>query len=88
VSVSLAGLIGNAHTPETPDDFRNGIPALLRKFVPADVASYNEMDEHPLNSWWTSDPAMQVSPEQEGTFAELSGENPVLAYARRTRDAT
>jgi hypothetical protein len=41
VSVSLAELVGNAHAFEDLDDFRNGIPALLREFVPADVVSYN-----------------------------------------------
>ncbi len=86
MSAPLAELIGNAHAFETLEDFRNGIPVLLREFVPADVASYNEMDEDPLGSWWTSDPFLPVTPEQEQTFAELSGENPVLAYVRRTRD--
>jgi DNA-binding CsgD family transcriptional regulator len=86
VSVSLAELIGNAHAFEDLDDFRDGIPVLLREFVPADVASYNEMDEDPLGSWWTSDPEVQISPEQAGVFKELAEENPVLAYVRRTRD--
>jgi DNA-binding CsgD family transcriptional regulator/PAS domain-containing protein len=86
VSVSLAELIGNAHAFEDLDDFRDGIPVLLREFVPADVASYNEMDEDPLGSWWTTDPLLQVSPEMATTFKELAGENPVLAYMRRTRD--
>jgi hypothetical protein len=86
VSVPLAELIGNAHAFETLDDFRNGIPVLLREFVPADVASYNEMDEDPHGSWWTTDPFLPVTPELEQTFAELSGENPVLDYVRRTRD--
>jgi len=86
VSVSLAELIGNAHAFEDLDDFRNGIPVLLREFVPADVASYNEMDEDPLGSWWTSDPEVQVTPEQAAVFKELAEENPVLAYVRRTRD--
>jgi hypothetical protein len=86
VSVSLAELIGNAHAFEDLDDFRAGIPVLLREFVPADVASYNEMDDNPVGSWWTSDPVLQVSAEQAATFKELAGENPVLAYMRRTRD--
>jgi DNA-binding CsgD family transcriptional regulator len=86
MSVSLAELIGNAHAFEDLDDFRNGIPVLRREFVPADVASYNEMDEDPLGSWWTSDPEVQISPELADVFKELAGENPVLAYVRRTRD--
>jgi DNA-binding CsgD family transcriptional regulator/PAS domain-containing protein len=86
VSVPLAELIGNAHAFESLDDFRTGIPVLLREFVPADVASYNEMDDAPFGSWWTTDPAMEVTPELERAFQELSGENPVLDYVRRTRD--
>lgn len=86
MSVRLAELIGNAHAFETLEDFRNGIPVLLREFVPADVASYNEMDEDPGATWWTTDPVLEVSPELAQTFAELSGENPVLAHVRRTRD--
>ena len=86
VSVSLAELIGNAHAFEDLDDFRNGIPVLLREFVPADVASYNEMDDDPVGSWWTTDPLLEVGPELATVFKELAGENPVLAYMRRTRD--
>jgi DNA-binding CsgD family transcriptional regulator len=82
----LAELIGNAHAFESLDEFRHGIPSLLREFVPADVASYNEMDQDPGGSWWTSDPIVPVTPELEQTFAELAGENPVLAYVRRTLD--
>ncbi len=82
----LADLIGNAHAFETLDEFRGGIPALLRAFVPADSASYNEMDDEPLGSWWTVDPQIEVSPDQVRRFVELAGENPVLDYMRRTRD--
>ncbi len=86
VSNPLAELIGEAHAFEDLDEFRHGIPVLLRRFVAADVASYNEMDQNPDGSWWTSDPFLPVTPEQEQRFAELSGENPVLAYVRRTLD--
>lgn len=86
MSVPLAELIGNAHAFENLDDFREGIPVLLREFVPADVASYNEMDEDPDGSWWTTDPVLQVSPELASVFKELAGENPVLSSMRRTRD--
>ena len=86
MSVSLAELIGNSHAFEDLEGFRQGIPALLREFVPADVASYNEMDDDPNGTWWTTDPHLPVSPEQIDRFTELAGENPVLAYMRRTRD--
>lgn len=86
VSVPLAELIGNAHAFENLDDFRRGIPALLREFVPADVAAYNEMDADPNGTWWTNDPHLPVTPEQVQRFTELADENPVLAYTRRTRD--
>jgi DNA-binding CsgD family transcriptional regulator len=86
VSVSLAELIGNAHAFEDLDDFRHGIPVLLREFVPADRASYNEMDDDPSATWWTIDPELVVSEELATAFKELAGENPVLAYMRRTRD--
>jgi DNA-binding CsgD family transcriptional regulator len=86
VSVSLAELIGNAHAFESLDDFRNGIPVLLREFVPAERASYNEMDEDPLSTWWSADPEMEISAELATAFRELAEENPLLAYMRRTRD--
>jgi DNA-binding CsgD family transcriptional regulator len=86
VPAPLAELIGEAHAFEDLDSFRRGIPALLRSFVSADRASYNEMDDDPGGSWWTVDPAIDVTPELERTFAELAGENPVLDYVRRTRD--
>ena len=86
MSSALAELIGEAHAFEDLERFREGIPALLRRFVPADRASYNEMDDDPLGSWWTVDPELRVSPELEQTFADLAGENPVLDHMRRTRD--
>ena len=82
----LADLIGNAHAFENLEEFRDGIPSLLRGFVPADSASYNEMDDNPTGSWWTVDPQIEVTPAQERRFAELAGENPVLDHMRRTRD--
>ena len=86
MSLPLAELIGNAHAFEDLEGFRQGIPALLREFVPADVSAYNEMDADPNGTWWTTDPHLQVSPELIERFVELAGENPVLAYVRRTRD--
>ncbi|MBS1678516.1 MAG: hypothetical protein JST08_14160 [Actinobacteria bacterium] len=86
MSVPLAELIGNAHAFEDLEDFRQGIPALLREFVPADVAAYNEMDEDPSSTWWTSDPEVRATPEQLANFIELAEENPILAYTRRTLD--
>jgi DNA-binding CsgD family transcriptional regulator len=86
VANRLAELIGNAHAFGDLDEFRHGIPVLLRAFVPADFASYNEMDQDPDGSWWTSDPHVPVTPDLEERFAELADENPVLDYTRRTRD--
>jgi DNA-binding CsgD family transcriptional regulator len=86
VSVPLAELVGNAHAFESLEDFRQGIPSLLREFVPADVAAYNEMDDDPSLSWWTNDPELQVTADQIARFTELAGENPILAYMRKTRD--
>ncbi len=86
MSSALAELIGEAHAFEDLDRFREGIPNLLRRFVPADRASYNEMDDDPMGSWWTVDPELRIGPELEQTFAELAGENPVLNHMRRTRD--
>lgn len=86
VSVSLAELIGNAHAFEDLDDFRNGIPVLLREFVPSDRVSYNEMDEDPGSTWWAADPVLQITPELATAFRELAEENPLLSYMRRTRD--
>lgn len=87
MSSALAELIGEAHAFEDLEAFRQGIPGLLRHFVPADRASYNEMDDDPRGSWWTADPAVtEAGPELEETFARLAGENPLLAYMRRTRD--
>ena len=86
MSARLAELIGNAHAFEDLDEFRHGIPVLLREFVPADYSAYNEMDDDPNSSWWTNDPQVPVTPAQERRFAELAGENPILAHMRRTRD--
>jgi DNA-binding CsgD family transcriptional regulator len=87
VSSTLADLIGEAHAFENLEAFRSGLPILLREFVPSDWASYNEMDDDPLGSWWTSDPPADTIPaDLQQRFAELAGENPVLAYVRRTLD--
>src|SRR3954451_22388807 len=84
----LLDLVGVAHEFDDLDAFREGVPALLRAAVPADVGSYNEFDDDPTRPWWTSDPILHISDELGARFAELSAENPVLDHHARTRDGT
>jgi DNA-binding CsgD family transcriptional regulator len=84
----LLDLIGEAHTFDDLDDFREGIPRLLRTAVPADVGSYIEFDDDPSRVWWTSEPHLPISAELGARFAELSPQNPVLAHHARTRDGS
>src|SRR3954447_7096619 len=84
----LLDLVGAAHEFDDLDSFREGVPALLRAAVPADVGSYNEFDDDPSRVWWTSDPVLAISDELGSRWAELSAENPVLVHHARTRDGS
>jgi DNA-binding CsgD family transcriptional regulator len=82
----LTDLIGNTYAFQDLDEFRQGVLAELRAAVPADIASYNEVDDDPSRTWWASDPLLDLPPEMAETFARLAPQNPILAYSHRTRD--
>lgn len=82
----LADLIGSAYAVEDLDEFRATLmPALLRA-VPAEWASYNEVDDDPDRTWWASEPHLAVTPELADRFAALLPQNPILGHIQRTRD--
>jgi DNA-binding CsgD family transcriptional regulator len=82
----FAELVGTAHAALDLDEFRAGLlPALLRA-VPADWASYNEVDDDPERTWWASEPHLVVPPGRADRVAALLPQNPILSHIRRTRD--
>ena len=82
----LTALIGAVHGFQDLDEYREGVLGAVLEAVPADVASYNEVDDDPARSWWTSEPHLPVPPEMAERFAELLPQNPILAYNTRTLD--
>ena len=82
----LTALVGAVHGFQDLDEYREGVLGALLAAVPADVASYNEVDGDPSHSWWTSEPHLPVPPELAERFAELLPQNPILAHNLRTHD--
>src|SRR3954452_21247558 len=83
----LLDLIGEAHAFDDIDAFREGVPGVLRRAVPADVGSYNEFDDDPSRVWWTSEPHLPISADLGAPFSDLPPQTPVPSHHARTRDA-
>ncbi|ADB48959.1 hypothetical protein [Conexibacter woesei] len=82
----LIDLVGNAYAFDGLDEFRAGILPLLREAVPANRVSYNEFGDPPDQTWWISEPFVDIEPAAAERFRALAHENPILAYTRRTGD--
>lgn len=82
----LIDLVGNAYAFDGLDEFRAGILPLLREAVPANRVSYNEFGDPPDETWWISDPFVDIEPAAAERFRALAHENPILAHTRRTGD--
>ncbi|MDO8211142.1 response regulator transcription factor [Conexibacter sp. CPCC 206217] len=80
----LVELVGDAHGFELLEDFRAGILELLRRAVPSDYVSYNEVGEEPDAVYGASDPPLDD--EQLRRWVRVAHENPLLLELRRTGD--
>ena len=81
-------LVAHAAAFQTRAEFRQGILKVLRRAVPCDFASYNEVAYEPSQTWGTLEPLDYLPRLDVQLFAELAHEHPVLEYIRRTRDGS
>jgi DNA-binding CsgD family transcriptional regulator len=69
------------------DDFPSVVLASIERFVPSDLASYNEVDPVAGRAVVYGRPR-QPSPEEVRVWESLAHENPVLMYVLRTGDGS
>ena len=81
---AVLDLVGEVHDAASMDDMRASLLPAIRRMVPAEYASYNEVGpDHVVVT--VSDP---VLPEWAHTaWARHSGQNPLIARLVRTRDS-
>jgi DNA-binding CsgD family transcriptional regulator len=81
---ALLDLIGDVAGQLDLDEFRAGLLAALKRVVPSDWASLNDLGPDPSDSTVLIEPPFR--PEDHELFASLADENPLVANYRRTRD--
>lgn len=82
---ALLDLVGEAHAAADLAEFRAVVIPAVRRVVPADIASYNEVAPEGRVLAAFSDPLMPESVHR--AWAEHAAENPLLRRYERTRDA-
>lgn len=81
---ALLELIGEAGGLLNLHEFRSGLLDALRRAVPADWVSVNDLGPDPASAYVLIDPPFP--PEAHATFARLAHENPLIARHMETRD--
>ncbi|HEY1855159.1 MAG TPA: LuxR C-terminal-related transcriptional regulator [Solirubrobacterales bacterium] len=74
----LLDLIGDVHGLLELEEFRHGLMAALRRAVPADWASINEVGPEPGDHWELVEPRLPASAHE--TFGRLMHQNPLIAH--------
>jgi len=81
---ALLELLGDVHDLLVLDEFRVGLLVSLRRVVPCDWISFNDVGPDPASTAAVVDPPL---PEWTfDAFARHAHENPLVAYYLRTRD--
>jgi DNA-binding CsgD family transcriptional regulator len=81
----LLELIGDTHDLLELDEFRVGVLAALRRAVPADWASLNDIGADPQSAVVITDPAAPA--DLVDAFIRYAHQNPIVACYGRTGDA-
>jgi DNA-binding CsgD family transcriptional regulator len=76
--------VGEAHGAEDLDELRAFLPAALRRLIPADYASYNEIGNDGRTYATLGDPELPL--EAKETWNRYAGQNPLVARFARKRD--
>jgi DNA-binding CsgD family transcriptional regulator len=83
-SRQLLELVGECYGLTDIDEFRGSLLGVLRRVVPADYASYNEVGPGPYDTWSLTEPAMAA--EAHETWSRLAHEHPVISHVAQTGD--
>jgi DNA-binding CsgD family transcriptional regulator len=81
---ALLELVGEAGGLLDLHEFRSGLLDALRRAVPADWVSVNDLGPDPESAYVLIDPPFP--PDAHATFARLAHENPLIARYAQTRD--
>ena len=81
---ALLELLGDVNGLLEITEFRTGLVTALRRIVPAEWASLNDLGPDPADAVVVIDPP--ATPEQVALFASLAHENPLIAFYQRTHD--
>jgi DNA-binding CsgD family transcriptional regulator len=82
----LLELIGDTHGLLDLEEFRLGVFAALRRAIPCDWVSLNEVGTKPGEFWAMVEPP--VPPGYAETFGRLMHQNPLLLYMLESRNGT
>ncbi|MCU1493287.1 MAG: hypothetical protein JWO62_1051, partial [Acidimicrobiaceae bacterium] len=85
----LAALLELAATLGSLDDrdrFGEALLGPLRKLVPADSITYNEIDVRRRRTFWTVDPPGALDDTDPADFVRYVSQHPIVTYSRRTGD--
>jgi DNA-binding CsgD family transcriptional regulator len=81
---ALLDLVGEVVGLLALDEFRHGLLSAVRRSVPADWISLNDLSVDPQETVVLIEP--QFPPEAHALYAEYAFENPLVARYERTRD--
>jgi DNA-binding CsgD family transcriptional regulator len=77
-------LAGEVHDVRDLHEFRVGVLPVLKRVVPAEIASYNELDAQTRPIATVSDP--ELPPSAHEAWARYAWQNPLVQRYARTRD--
>ena len=80
----LLELVGDVYGFDDVEEFRSGILGPLRRAVPADWASYNEVGDGPGQAWVAVDPPATAADFER--FGRYAHEHPLVIAMRDSRD--
>jgi len=81
---SVLNFVGEAHGADDLDELRAFLPAAVRRVIPADYASYNEVGNDGHMYATLVDP--ELPSDAHTAWERYAGQNPLVARFARTRD--
>jgi DNA-binding CsgD family transcriptional regulator len=82
----MLGFVSELAALERPEEFRAQVLPGLRRLVPCEIASYNEVEFAAGQMIAIDDPPGSLIPGAPELFVRLGHQNPLVSYYQRTRD--
>jgi len=83
---ALIDLAAMLRTVEDPQRFGDAVLGPLRRLVPADSITYNEIDTRHRRTVCAVDPSDALDDTDPAAFVRYVSQHPIVAYSRRTGD--